>query len=123
MLFYYSRRVRIYPRRTRETSESLLKHYTLSRRVNLVTASQVWWNRCLGMDEILQKLADSMLSGGPMGGIVMGLAYGYWKLQQKLSAVQEQRVADAMKLADATNTMANALDRNTDTLKSFVLEE
>lgn len=75
------------------------------------------------MDAILEKLVETMLSAGPMGGIVMGLAYGYWKLQQKLSAVQEQRVADAMKLANATNTMAYALDRNTDTLKSFIPED
>lgn len=75
------------------------------------------------MDDILQKLVDTMLSEGSMGVIVVVLAYGYWKLQQKLSAVQEQRVADAMKLADATHTLAGALDRNTDTLKTFVLEE
>ncbi len=75
------------------------------------------------MDNILQKLVDTMLSEGAMGVIVIGLAFGYWKLQQQLNAVQQQRVADAMKLADATHTMAGALDRNTETLKSFVLEE
>lgn len=75
------------------------------------------------MDAILQKLVDSLLSAGPVGAILMGLAYGYWKLQQKLSAVQEQRVADAMKLADATHTLAHALDRNTETLRSFVVED
>lgn len=75
------------------------------------------------MDNILQKLVDTMLSEGAMGVIVVALAYGYWKLQQQLNAVQQQRVADAMKLADATYAMAGALDRNTETLKSFVLEE
>ena len=75
------------------------------------------------MDAILKKLVDTMLSEGAMGVIVVALAYGCWKLQQKLSAVQEQRVADAMKLADATHAIAGALDRNTETLKSFVLEE
>lgn len=71
------------------------------------------------MDEILQKLADSLLSEGPMGGIVIGLAFACWKLQQRNDDVQEKRVEDAMKLANATNAMANALDRNTDTLRAF----
>ncbi len=75
------------------------------------------------MDAIIQKLVASLLSQGPYGVIVIGLAYGYWKLQQKLSAVQEQRVMDAMKLADATHTLAHALDRNTETLKAFVTED
>ena len=75
------------------------------------------------MDAILQKLVETMLSEGAMGVIVIGLTFGYWKLQQQLNVVQQQRVDDAMRLADATNTMANALDRNTDTLKSFVMED
>ena len=55
--------------------------------------------------------------------IILGLSYWVWKQQQLLNAVQEKRVEDAMKLADAAHTFANALDRNTETLKSFVLEE
>lgn len=68
---------------------------------------------------MLEKLLDTMLSEGAMGGIVVGLAYAYWKLQKRHDAVQEKRVEDAMKLANATNAMANALERNTDTLRAF----
>lgn len=68
---------------------------------------------------MLEKLVEALVSEGAMGVIVAGLAYAYWKLQQRHDAVQEKRVEDAMKLADATNAMANALDRNTETLRAF----
>ena len=75
------------------------------------------------MDALFQKLADSLLSEGVMGVIVVGLSYGCWKLQQKLSEVQDQRVKDVLKLADATHALASALDRNTETLRAFVSED
>ena len=68
---------------------------------------------------MLDKVLEALVSEGTMGIIVGGLAYAYWHLQKRHDVVQEKRVEDAMKLATATNAMANALDRNTDTLRAF----
>lgn len=71
------------------------------------------------MDAILQKLLDTLVSSGPMGVIVIALGYAYWHLQKRHDVVQEKRVEDAMKLANAYHAVASALDRNTETLRAF----
>lgn len=79
---------------------------------------------------MLKAFSEALLSEGPLGVIIAGMGFWIWKqrhdglaLQAQLNSVQERRVQDAMKLADAAHTFANALDRNTEALKAFVLEE
>jgi hypothetical protein len=82
------------------------------------------------MDTALKALIDSLIQAGPLGVIILGMGCWIWKqrqaelaLQQQLNSVQEKRVQDVMKLADAAHTFAGALERNTETLRAFVLEE
>lgn len=74
------------------------------------------------MDDLLQKLVEALLSHGILGVIIAGLSWWVWKIQERLDAVQEKRVQDAMKIADAAHTFAGALDRNTETLRSLAEE-
>lgn len=71
------------------------------------------------MDDLLKALTEALLKEGVLGVIIVGLTVWCWKLQQQLNTVQEKRVQDAMKIADAAHTFAGALDRNTETLKAL----
>jgi hypothetical protein len=74
------------------------------------------------MDDLLKALTEVLLKEGVLGVIIVGLALWCWKLQQQLNMVQEKRVQDALKIADAAHTFAGALDRNTETLKALAGE-
>jgi dihydrodipicolinate synthase/N-acetylneuraminate lyase len=71
------------------------------------------------MDAFLSQLAAALLSHGLPGVIIAGMAVWIWKIQDKLNAVQEKRVQDAMKIAEAAHTFAGALDRNTEAMRAF----
>lgn len=71
------------------------------------------------MEEALATLIQGLLKEGTLGVIILGLVYWLWKKDERLNTVQEQRVKDALKIADAAHTFSNALDRNTDTLRAF----
>ncbi len=75
------------------------------------------------MDVILKAFAQALLSEGPLGVIIAGMAWWIWRQQNLLNTVQERRVEDALKIANAAHNFAGALDRNTEALKAFVLEE
>ena len=72
------------------------------------------------MNEAFQAVVESLVSHGPLGGIVVLLCLWIWKLQRRLDSVQEKRVADAFKIVNQVHTFATALERNTETLKAFV---
>jgi hypothetical protein len=74
------------------------------------------------MDAVLKLLAEGVLSHGLPGVIIAGLGLWLWKLQDRYDAVQEKRVQDAMKIADAAHTFAGALDRNTEAMKALAEE-
>lgn len=74
------------------------------------------------MEIVIKAFAQALLSEGPLGVIVAGMAWWIWRQQNLLNAVQERRVDDAMKIADAVHSFANALDRNTEALEAFVEE-
>jgi hypothetical protein len=69
---------------------------------------------------VLKALVAALVSQGPLGVIIIGMALWIWNLQQQLSKVQEQRVQDAFRLASTAGACANALDRNTETLKALL---
>ncbi len=71
------------------------------------------------MDAVLKLLAEGLLSHGLPGVIILGLGLWLWKLQQQLNSVQEKRVQDAMKIAEAAHTFAGALDRNTEAMRTL----
>jgi hypothetical protein len=73
----------------------------------------------LAVDNLINALTEVLLKEGVLGVIIVGLALWCWKLQQQLNVVQERRVYDALKIADAAHTFAGALDRNTETLKAL----
>lgn len=75
------------------------------------------------MDTIFKALAQALLSEGPLGVIIAGMAWWIWRQQNLLNMVQERRVEDALKIANAAHNFAGALDRNTEALKAFVPEE
>lgn len=72
------------------------------------------------MDIVIKAFAQALLSEGPLGVIIAGMAWWIWRQQNLLNAVQERRVEDALKIADAAHNFAGALDRNTEALKAFV---
>ncbi len=72
------------------------------------------------MDAVIEVLVDSLLSQGPFGVIIVGMGGWIWKQQQVVNRVQEQRVQDVFKLAEAAHTFSNALDRNTAMLKALM---
>lgn len=75
------------------------------------------------MDVVIKALAEALLQEGPLGVIIAGMAWWIWRQQNLLNTVQERRVEDALKIANAAHNFAGALDRNTEALKAFVLEE
>lgn len=75
------------------------------------------------MDAALKSLFDALLSHGLPGVIIGGMSVWIWKTQQQLNQVQERRVEDAFKLAQAAQAFSSALDRNTETLKSLLMKD
>jgi hypothetical protein len=71
---------------------------------------------------ILKALITALVAQGPLGVIIIGLAWWIWRQQKQIDRVQEQRVLDAFRLADTAGACASALDRNTDTFKTFLKE-
>lgn len=72
------------------------------------------------MDKALDAVVTGLASQGPFGIIILVMGWWIWKLQTQFNAVQEKRVADAFKLAEAAHTFAGAIERNTETLKSLL---
>ncbi len=72
------------------------------------------------MDALAKAVAAQLFSYGLPGVIILAMGWWIWHLQKKLNEVQEQRVADAFRLAQAANTIAGALDRNTQTLNALL---
>ncbi len=72
------------------------------------------------MSAVVKQLLDVLLSQGPLGVVVAGMALWIWKLQGQLVAAQEQRVQDAYRFVDTAKACAVALERNNDTLKSLM---
>jgi hypothetical protein len=72
------------------------------------------------VDVVAKALVAQLFSHGLPGVIILGMAWWIWRLQNKLNDVQEQRVEDAFRLAKAANTIAGALDRNTQTLNALL---
>ena len=72
------------------------------------------------MDALIKAVIAQLFSYGPLGVIILGMGWWIWTLQKKLYEVQEQRVADAFRLAKAANTIAGAIDRNTQTLNALL---
>ena len=68
----------------------------------------------------MKAVLDALLSQGPLGVVVAGMAYWIWQLQRQLFTVQEQRVKDAFRLADTATAVTAALDHNTTTLKALL---
>lgn len=52
--------------------------------------------------------------------MIAGMAWWIWRLQGQLMQTQEQRVKDAFRIADISHAYANALERNTDMLKTLL---
>lgn len=71
---------------------------------------------------VLKALITALVAQGPLGVIIIGMAWWIWRQQQQLDRVQEQRVHDAFRLAATAGACANALDRNTDTFKGLLEE-
>ncbi len=69
---------------------------------------------------MVKLLAEALLQQGLAGVIIIGMAVWIYKLTTKLNEVQEQRVTDAFRLANATNAVASALERNTETLNALL---
>lgn len=72
------------------------------------------------MLEIVKALFAALLSLGPLGVVVAGMSVLVWRLHEQLSRVQEQRVKDAFRIAETANSVSNALERNTETLKALL---
>jgi hypothetical protein len=72
------------------------------------------------MTPVVKAVLDALLSQGPLGVVVAGMAYWIWRIQTQLFSVQEQRVKDAFRLAETATTVTSALDRNTTTLKALL---
>ena len=70
--------------------------------------------------DIIHQLFDALLGDMPIERVIIG-AMGLWIgwLQLQLNRVQEKRVEGAMKIAEAAHTFANALERNTETLRTL----
>ncbi len=74
--------------------------------------------------DVISQLVEAALTDAPIERvIIVGMALWIWWQQRQQNKIQEKRVAGAMKVSDAVHTISAALDRNTETLKSFVLEE
>ena len=72
------------------------------------------------MDPLIKMLLEPLVAQGLPGVIIVGLSWWAWKMQQRLDQVQERRVDDALKLAEAAHKFASALDRNTETLRALL---
>lgn len=69
---------------------------------------------------LLEKAAGILLAQGLPGVIILGQAWWIWKLHGQVAAVQEKRVQDAYRLAEAASKAAKALERNTDVMKALI---
>ena len=68
--------------------------------------------------EMAQQILDALLGDTPVERVMIaGLAFWVAWLQWQLARVQEKRVEGAMRIANAAHTFANALERNTETLR------
>ena len=74
--------------------------------------------------EILEKIIEATLSDMPIERVIIAalLLWLFWQ-QRYSNRIQSKRVDDAMKLAEAAHTFSAALNRNTDALQAFVLED
>lgn len=72
------------------------------------------------MSTVVKALADALLSQGPLGVVIAGMAWWIWRLQGQLMQTQERRVKDAFRIADSAHAYANALERNTEMLKTLL---
>ena len=69
---------------------------------------------------LLEKAAGILLSLGLPGVIILGQAWWIWKLHGQVAAVQEKRVQDAYRLAEAASSAAQVLERNTEVLNALI---
>jgi len=72
------------------------------------------------VDILLKTFAEALVAQGLPGVIIAGMGWWLWKQQQLLNTVQDRRVEDARKLAEAVHTLSSALDRNTETLRGLL---
>lgn len=68
----------------------------------------------------MKAILDALLSQGPLGVVIAGMALWIWRLQGQLLQVQEQRVKDAFRIADTAHAFSVAVERNTETLKGLL---
>lgn len=75
--------------------------------------------------DMLQQLLDAALGTDTPIERVIIVGMSFWMLwrERHVNKIQEKRVEGAMKIADAAHTFSNALDRNTDALRTFILED
>ncbi len=72
------------------------------------------------MDPVIKMLLEPLVAQGLSGVIIIGMGYWIIGLQRRLDQVQERRVDDALKFANAAHSFSSALDRNTETLKGLL---
>ena len=72
------------------------------------------------MFSVFEQAAKILLAQGLPGAVILGQAWWIWRLQGQIISVQEKRVQDAYRLAEAATTAAQALERNTETLNALM---
>lgn len=73
-------------------------------------------------DPAASALLDPLLSMGLPGVVIAGLSFWIVRLQRKLEESQEARVQMALRLAEANNELAAAVERNTEVLRMQELD-
>lgn len=67
-------------------------------------------------------IVTTLLSAGPMGAVIVGLAYGLWRQTQALAAVQSARVGDAKKTVETLLGLTETHNKTTQELTIAIIE-